>query len=343
MPSYPKEYIDSAIDYLKSNNVDFSEAKILITGASGFVGSWLIELLREYSISQSQVMQVVGITRNSRATQEKIGHDNFRFVNWVEGGVEKIAEIQFEFTHALHCATPTTKETGSQDIENMKVSSIDGMKFLLNAAKLNCNKPRILHTSTGAVYGNVKLSSGRFPLTQNLESYAIDNSSRHFSYGKAKRQTEDMLLQANKDGYVSGVNARLFAFYGPGVPTKSHYAIGNLIDQAINSRVLTLNGTGMATRSYMPGNAMAASILFTLSSEIVGATHIGSGEGKTLQNWAQIISDVSGKQLEVLNKFDDSADKYVPTQDQRIPEIHFQKDAREIVDRWITYEKFNSR
>ena len=343
MYKYPEEYLDSAASYLKSNRVDFSESRILITGGSGFIGTWLIELLRYFTISESQNIQVLGLSRNLKVTFQKVGRENFEFLNWIEGGVDKLPEIQFNFSHALHCATPTTKETGSNDPSNVNISSIGGMQHLLEAARKNGNKPRILHTSSGAVYGNVPLVNGKFALHQDLEEKALDKSSRHYTYAMAKRETELKLIQATKDGYVSGLNARLFAFFGPGLPTKSQYAIGNLIDQALFLKYLYLNGTGMATRSYLTGNAMAAAVLYMLSSDLVGATHVGSSNGLALKDWGQIVSEISNKPLQVLSKFDDKLDKYVPDWDERVPRINFEQDNRKVIDRWLQYERSNSR
>jgi nucleoside-diphosphate-sugar epimerase len=343
MHEYPKEYLESASNYLKLNGIDFSGAKILMTGASGFIGSWLIELLRYHSKNESQEMEVLGLSRNLGSTFEKLGQENFEFINWVEGGIENLPGIKFKFSHAIHCATPTTIETGSADSVNVRLSSVDGMQHLLDLAKVNGNRPRILHTSSGAVYGNSQLIDGRFPINQDCHEASLDNFSRHYVYAMAKRETELKLDQATKDGDVSGVNARLFAFFGPGLPITSQYAIGNLINQALNSKSLSLNGTGMATRSYLTGNAMAALVLFVLNAGFDGATHIGSNEGKVLKNWAEIISNISGKPLEILNKFDDSADKYVPIWDERIPKIDFEQDNVKVMQRWLSYSKANSK
>lgn len=343
MYKYPEEYLESAAKYLKRNDVDFSEAKILITGASGFIGSWLIELLRYYTRAESQTVQVLGLSRNLKSTFEKVGKENFEFLKWIQGGVEKLPEIDFSFSHAIHCATPTTRKTGSSDLENLKQSSIGGMNYLLHSARINGNTPRILHTSSGAIYGNAQPADGRHPLLQDLQPVTADAFPRHYAYAMAKRETELRLNQATKVGDVSGVNARLFAFFGPGLPTTSQYAIGNLIEQALYTDTLHLNGTGMATRAYLTGNAMAAVVLYVLSSELVGATHVGSSDGKTLKTWGQIVSEISGKPLEILGKFDDSSDRYVPVWDEKIPKISFEQDHRKIISRWLKYVSTNSK
>jgi len=151
------------------------------------------------------------------------------------------------------------------------------------------------------------------------------------------------LNQATREGYVSGVNARLFAFFGPGLPTTSHYAIGNLINQALFSESLHLNGNGKARRSYLTGNAMAAVVLYLLNKELVGATHVGSSDGRTLKNWGDMVSDISGKPLKILSKFDDSSDKYVPHWDGRIPKINFEQDHRKVINRWIKFVLSSSK
>lgn len=343
MYKYPEEYLESAASYLKSNGIDFSESKILITGGSGFIGSWLIELLRYYTKSESQKIQILGLSRNLKETFQKLGQENFQFLNWIEGGVDKLPDIKFNFSHAIHCATPTTKETGSNDPENVRISSVGGMQHLLEAARLNGNGPRILHTSSGAVYGNVPLVDGKYILSQDFQSTTLDKSSRHYAYAVAKRETELKLAQATNDGYVCGLNARLFAFFGPGLPTTSQYAIGNLINQALFLESLNLNGTGMAIRSYLTGNAMAAAVLYMLSSDLVGATHVGSSNGQALKDWGQIVSEISDKPLQVQSKFDDSSDRYVPDWDERIPRINFEQDHRKVINRWLKYERANSR
>jgi dTDP-glucose 4,6-dehydratase len=337
MTHYPKEYLEAASEYLHVNSLDFTGYKILITGASGFVGSWVIELLRHFTSKSKQEIEIVGLSRDLKSTLQKFGRENFDFVNWIEGGVEKIPNIEFQFTHSVHAATPTTKQTGSMDLANLRHSSIDGMSYLLDLARSNGNKPRILHTSSGAVYGSIKLENGRIPLVQNPRIGNLDHNGRHYEYALAKREVEALLNSATQNGSVSGVNARLFAFYGPGIPTTSHYAVGNLVDQALHASFLKLNGTGKATRSYMTGNFMAAIILYILSSDIVGATHIGSPEGKTLGSWANLVSEVCGKKLEIAGEFDDSDDKYVPLLDERIPIPNIDKQPRNVFTDWIRF------
>ena len=337
MTRYPKEYLEAASEYLHANSLDFTGHKILVTGASGFVGSWVIELLRHYTSKSKQEIEIVGLSRDLKSTLQKFGKENFDFVNWVEGGVEKIPNIEFKFTHAVHAATPTTKQTGSMDVNNVRHSSIHGMRYLLDLARLNGNKPRILHTSSGAVYGSIKLQKGRIPIVQNPQIGNLDHNGRHYEYALAKREVEALLDSATKNGLVSGVNARLFAFYGPGIPTGSHYAVGNLVDQALHASFLQLNGTGKATRSYMTGNFMAAIILYVLSSDIVGATHIGSTDGKTLESWALLVSEVCGKQLKLAGEFDDSTDRYVPILDERIPLPNFSNQPKNVFTDWIRF------
>jgi nucleoside-diphosphate-sugar epimerase len=339
MNLYPEEYLALASKYLESNSVDFSGSKILITGASGFVGSWTIDLIRFYAKSQSQEVEILGLSRNLKATSRKLGTENFEYLKWVEGGVDKISEIDFKFTHAIHAATPTTIETGAKDAQNVIFSTERGMDFLIEKAKINGNKPRILHTSSGAVYGSSQTANESFLLVQDISKVKYDRESRHFQYSITKNKTESKLNVATSEGWISGLNARLFAFYGHGLPTKSHYAIGNLVDQAINSQTLTLNGNGQAVRSYQSGNEMAALILYVLTSNLEGATHIGSDQGNTLKFWADLVGDAAGKEVELLAKFDDSADRYVAGADLRVPAYFEKLDSRKVLTDWMNLLK----
>ena len=339
MTLYPEKYLARASSFMESKNIDFTGQKILITGGSGFVGSWVIDLLRYYTEKNSQNIEILGLTRKLRLTQQKLGNENFESIQWVEGGVERIVDLKFQFTHALHAATPATKESGLGDTSNMRFASEEGMNLLLERAQINENQPRILHTSSGAVYGKREIKLDHFPLMQDPNQIPLDKSLKYFDYALTKRKTESLLNNGTLKGFVSGLNARLFAFYGPGLPTTSHYAIGNLIDQGLNSIKLQLNGNGEAIRSYLPVDIMAATILCALESEIEGAIHIGSDEGYTLKYWAELVADIVGKEIEFLGKFDDSDDKYVPEIDERVSGMHIADQHREILTDWIEYVK----
>jgi nucleoside-diphosphate-sugar epimerase len=336
---YPERYLARASDFLKSKEIDFTGQKILITGGSGFVGSWVVDLLKYYTDKNFQDVEILGLTRNLTLTRQKLGNENFEFIQWVEGGVERIADLKFQFTHALHAATPATKESGFDDTSNMKFASEEGMNLLLERAQINGNQPRVLHTSSGAVYGNREIELDYFPLMQDITQIRLDKDLKYFEYALTKRKAESMLNSATLQGFVSGLNARLFAFYGPGLPTTSHYAIGNLVEQGLNAKKLQLNGNGEAIRSYLPVNIMGATILCAMESDIEGATHIGSDEGHTLKYWAELVADIVGKEIEFLGKFDDSDDKYVAEIDERISGLHMAHSPHEILTTWIEYVK----
>jgi UDP-glucuronate decarboxylase len=343
MSLYPDKYLQIASQFLVKNSVDFAGAKILITGASGFVGTWVIDLLRYHTQASNQNVEIMALSRDLRATQLKMGIENFNYVKWLDGGVEKIKETAFEFTHALHAATPTTKETGALDDENVKFSSEVGLSYILELAKLNGNIPRILHTSSGAVYGPNIAGLEQIPLSNNLNEIKLDEKYNFFVYASAKRNTENALNSATQEGYVSGLNARLFSFYGPGLPIKSHFAIGNLIDQGIYAKNLTLNGRGQAVRSYMQGNVMAALILYAMWSDLKGATHIGSSDGRPLKFWANLVGEITNKEVLLLGNFDDSSDSYVPAIDKRLPHVNFSEEPKLLLSSWIDFVKTNSK
>jgi hypothetical protein len=87
----------------------------------------------------------------------------------------------------------------------------------------------------------------------------------------------------------------------------------------------------------MPGNAMAAQILYVMKTDIEGATHIGSNEGRTLGQWAGLVGSIFGKEVEILGNLDDSNDRYVPENDVRIPEINFSQDPHEVLIDWVAH------
>ena len=318
---YPEQDVNKACEFLIKNSVSLNSVNLLVTGATGFVGSWLLNVTNKLQLDYGQTFKVFGVSRNLNFARERLGEDIFKHVQWVNGAIQDVDLSDIDFSHVIHAATPTTLETGAGDLEGVKNSSVGGLKNILNACALKKAKTRILHTSSGTVYQGAIDEFGRSNLHFDVANNRNPNNLKHIGYLEAKLETEALLANATKRSLVSGVNVRLFAFFGPGLPIDSHYAIGNFMRDAIRGREIQISGTGQATRSYLAGYKMAANILYALTSQEEKNFHIGSTEGEKLYEWAERVGSLFGKKVLIKNEFEDKNDYYVAGFDPKLPKF----------------------
>jgi dTDP-glucose 4,6-dehydratase len=95
--------------------------------------------------------------------------------------------------------------------------------------------------------------------------------------------------------------ARCFAFIGRDLPLDAHFAIGNFIYDAINSKQITVKNNGDPIRTYMDQRDLAVwlnKILF--EGENGEAYNIGSDIAISIKELAYLVRDIISPNKEVI-------------------------------------------
>jgi dTDP-glucose 4,6-dehydratase len=138
------------------------------------------------------------------------------------------------------------------------------------------------------------------------------------AYGEAKRISELLCSIAASHSALEVKIARCFAFVGPHLPLDSHYAIGNFIYDAINSKNILIQGNGSPLRSYLYASDLMIwlwTLLFNgKSSQIY---NIGSEHAISIAELAHLIAKMSGNISNVIIKKPyangDPIERYIPS------------------------------
>ena len=320
MKPLPKADLDVVAKYFRENNINLENASFLISGMTGFVGSWLVDSLVHINKEFGLKIAITGITRNASKidTWTNLASQNVKII---ESDIRELKNIEGSFTHFVHTATPTTSATRAGDLVNVFESSVIGARNLLEIAKKQRVPPIFLHTSSGAVYKKSPSHLTNIPLTwprQDLEaSDSVDSE-----YARAKIETEKLIVAATNEGSVQGINARLFSFMGPRVPLQEHYSIGNFMYSRMSKDEINLSVNPSTVRSYEHATDMASALIYILGLGQTGVFHVGSDKGEELIAWAELVGKVFSKPVK--NLYADKAQKpdiipYVPEHDERIP------------------------
>jgi nucleoside-diphosphate-sugar epimerase len=200
---------------------------ILLTGGTGFVGSWLLESFGWANRHLSLNARIYVLTRNAEAFRSNKAHlAQDASVTILQGDLRTYRFPPQSFHYVIHAA-----------------AEVESTQRVLEMAKTHGAR-RLLYTSSGAVYGEQpvyleKVEEDSAPLPEPAKPYA-----------RAKRESEALCWQAAASG-LDVVIARLFAFAGPYLPLDRNFAVGNFVRDARMGGPIRIEGDGTPIRSYL--------------------------------------------------------------------------------------------
>jgi dTDP-glucose 4,6-dehydratase len=202
--------------------------------------------------------------------------------------VRELTPADGPFTHAVHGAASADAAWNRSDPgEALDILTRGTERVLAACGPTACG--RVLLLSSGAVYAQPARSGE--PVTEDMPLGPLwpqETSAYHAGKRLAERAA---MAWADETGRSLTV-ARLFAFVGPGLPLKGHFAIGNFLSDALRGRNVVVRGTGEAVRSYLYAEDMAAWLWTMLLDDRAGARvcNVGSERGLALADVARVVA-----------------------------------------------------
>ena len=253
--------------------VDLLNGKVLLLGASGFVGS----SLRDEISVDSQLWHY------ATSAQDELRRG---FCSW---NILNASTLSPSYNIILHAATPASAELNATDPKRMYELNVIAMTNVVEFAARHKRPPIVLFTSSGAVYGDAPDSLERFPEDWPV---AISSNEQSSAYARGKIEAERILQEATRTGKCIGLITRMFAFSGIHLPIDRHFAIGNFVRDVVNSRAITIRSDGSSIRSYMDGKDMATWLLRIIEAGSPGEIyHVGSERSISIGNLASLVAE----------------------------------------------------
>ncbi len=303
---------------------DLRGKTMLITGATGFFGKWLLIALSELNRVDAAGIQVIAVSR----TPEKFlaQYPAFRAlegVRFLAADVSAFSEALPQIDLAIHAATDAALPLDQQLTPRQALEvNVKGTQAML-AAFRQARVKRLLITSSGAVYGKQPSA-----LTHVPESYAgaPDPMLESSAYGEGKRVAELMGVIAAKEHGFEFISARCFAFMGMFLGLDVHFAAGNFIRDVLRGGPIVVGGDGTPQRSYLYAGDLVVWLLTMLVRGVNGrAYNVGSDDGVSIAQLASRIAQVDGRGVKVEVKTPVDALKpvarYVPNVDRARSEL----------------------
>jgi dTDP-glucose 4,6-dehydratase len=265
-------------------------ARVVVTGAAGFLGSHLSTALLERGD------EVVAVDNLSTGRVENIehlfGHDGFRFVRqdvseylWVPGPVDAV----------LHFASPASpRDYLELPIQTLKVGSLGTHNGLGLAREKGA---RFLLASTSEVYGDPQVH----PQPEDYWGHVNPVGPRGV-YDEAKRFAEAISMAYARTHGMPVRIVRIFNTYGPRLRAHDGRVVSNFIDQALRGRPLTIYGDGSQTRSFCYVEDEVRGFLALLDSDLEGPCNLGNPDEFTVRELADLVIELTGSSSEIVHE-----------------------------------------
>ena len=260
---------------------------IVITGGSGFVGSYLCENL----INDGHKIIVIDnlLTGSTENINNLMDNKNFSFI---EHDVQNHIEIEDKVDYVLHFASAASPKAYTEHpVNTLKAGSVGTINTLGLAKKHNAE---YLLASTSEVYGDPLISP------QNEEYWGnVNPNGERSMYDEAKRFAEAAVATYTRSYDLKTKIVRIFNTYGPRMQLNDGRVVTNFIVQALRNENITIYGDGSQTRSFSYVEDTVAGIISLMNSTEYDVFNIGNPNEMTIGKLAEKIIKLTDSTSEI--------------------------------------------
>lgn len=234
---------------------------VLVTGATGLIGSQVVGALLSMNRLRSTGVKVIAFAR-SREKAEKVfgtlleGED----LSLALGDVNQPISLEEPVDYIVHGASATSSQYFvSHPVETIS-TALDGTRHVLELAKQKQVRG-LVYLSSLEVYGTPAADAGLIG-----ESYSgyLDPLQVRSSYSEGKRMAECLCAAYASEYGIPVKVARLSQTFGPGVAYNDGRVFAEFARCAIEGRDIVLHTAGNTVRSYCYSRDAVNALLYIL-------------------------------------------------------------------------------
>jgi len=255
----------------------FSKKNVLVTGATGLIGTFLIDILMYRNIEYNNHINIYAVSRNEdKALKHFSEYNDSQFFNLIIKDIRyPINDLNISIDYIIHGASNTHPVAYSTEPINTIMLSILGTKSILDLASFN-NVKRTLFLSSVEIYGE-----NRGDVESFNEEYLgyIDCNTLRAGYPEGKRACESLCQAYIKEKNIDIIIARCARTFGPTMNNEDSKVIAQFIKNAVKGENIILKSKGEQLFSYCYAADVCYAILFLLiNGENTHAYNIANSE-----------------------------------------------------------------
>jgi len=266
---------------------NLENARILVIGGAGFVGSHIVDQLLATPVRQIIVLD--NFVRGTRANLSLATKDNR--VRVVEGSITDrtlLAELMMGADYVFHLAALWLYECVYQPRSALEVNIVGTFNVVEAAQQAGVKK--IVYSSSASVYGDALFT----PMT---EDHPFNNRTM---YGATKIAGEQFFRVFNEQHGVDYAGLRYMNIYGPRMDYKGTYVsvIMKVLDKIDVGQRPVIFGDGLQSYDFIHVEDVARANILALKSDVTDEFfNIGMGVKTTINQLVTLLLEITGSQL----------------------------------------------
>jgi GDP-D-mannose 3', 5'-epimerase len=271
---------------------------IIVCGGGGFIGSHLVKILKEQGhwvcvcdvkypdFSESPADRfVLGDLRNPEVCDSLFDRQ-----------IDEVFQLAADMGGAGYIFT------GEHDAKVMHNSSLVNLNMVERCYKNNVN--RVFYSSSACVYPEYNQLDPDNPNCTEDSAYPAAPDSE---YGWEKLFSERLYLSYMRNHGLDVKIVRYHNIFGvegtwDGGREKAPAALCRKVAEAKDGGTIEVWGDGLQTRSFLYIDECIEGSLILMNSDEHGPLNVGSDEMVSINNFAKMIIDISGKDITIDNK-----------------------------------------
>jgi len=290
----------------------------LVLGAGGFIGSHLIKQLK------AEGFWVRGVDLKRPEFEPTMADDFLTYDLRDPKNVEATMRLEGYNGYPLPCQYhrhPFSEELAFDEVYQL-AADMGGAGYIFtgendanvmhNSAMINLNVAewavkhkvkRVFYSSSACMYPEHNQLDSNNPNCKESSAYPANPDSE---YGWEKLFSERLFLAFARNYNLEVRIARFHNIFGPqgtwnGGKEKAPSALCRKVAEALESGEIEVWGDGQQTRSFLYIDECIEGILRLMRSDFEGPVNIGSEEMVTINELAQHVIDISGKNITIKN------------------------------------------
>ena len=263
--------------------------KVLVTGGSGFLGSYLVSRLL------NSRKEVVVFDNGFRTGHSNINHLKEK-ITLIKGDVtnkEDWKKIPLDIDFVFHMAAINGTKYFYEIPDVVIKVNVLGTLNLVDWLK-DSNVKRFFFTSSSEVYGNPKV----FPTSENEPLSIPDPTNPRYSYSSSKIIGETITTNFSNSSGISYTIGRIHNAYGPKMGFE--HVIPEFIRKLVKNEKFTVQGNGTESRSFCYVDDIIDGIIRICEDE-KGKNeifNIGNSRETTIGELIKLLEKISEKNVE---------------------------------------------
>ncbi|MDR3166062.1 MAG: NAD(P)-dependent oxidoreductase [Synergistaceae bacterium] len=264
---------------------ELKDSSVLVTGATGIIGSLLVMALSEASERHGLGVRILALGRDFQKVKNMLEKS---CVSFFSHDIRDPLKIDNYVDYIFHCASITRSRDMVSDPSSVIKTSLDGTKNILELAREKQVKSMV-YLSSMEVYGNTDPSL-EF-VTEDIQGF-IDLKNPRSCYPMGKRMCECMCNCWHAQYGVPVKTARLAQTFGAGTPMTDSRVFAQFARSAINGKDIVLHTDGGSRGNYCyTVDIVRALLVILLKGMDCEAYNIANPESSmTIREMAELVA-----------------------------------------------------